>query len=218
MIFPPILYLSLWSWLERLGGVGLVLLGLADNSPIPLPGSMDALLIILAAHQKEWWWYYALMAIIGGVIGAYGAYVVGKKEGKQALEKKISRNKAEKIYKRFDKGGFWALFIAALLPPPVPFSPFPIAAGALNYSRRNLLLAIGAARTIRYTGLAFLARTYSKQIFGFFQDYYRPLLWILIGLAVVGGIAATIWIWQRKRKGKPVVPDMKEKEKETKAA
>lgn len=177
---------------------------------------MDALLVILAAHQKEWWWYYALMATIGGVVGAYGAYVVGRKGGKEALENKISRNKAEKIYKRFDKGGFWALFIAALLPPPVPFSPFPIAAGALNYSRRNLLLTIGAARAIRYTGLAFLARTYSRQIFGFFHEYYRPLLWILIGLAVAGGTAAFIWIWQRKRKGEPVVPEMKEKE--TKAA
>lgn len=210
MILPPVLYLTVWSWLERLGGTGLVLLGLADNSPIPLPGSMDALLIILAAHQKEWWWYYAIMATIGGVAGAYGAYAVGRKGGKEALEKKISRRKAENIYKRFDKGGFWTLFIAALLPPPVPFSPFPIAAGSLNYSRRNLLLSIGAARAIRYTGLAFLGRTYSKQIFGFFQAYYRPLFWILIGLAVVGGIAAATWIWQRKRKGKPVVPEMRD--------
>ena len=31
---------SLWSWLRHLGGVGLVLLGLADNSVVPLPGSV----------------------------------------------------------------------------------------------------------------------------------------------------------------------------------
>jgi len=36
------------AWLERLGGLGLILLGLADNSPIPLPGSMDVLTVILS--------------------------------------------------------------------------------------------------------------------------------------------------------------------------
>src|SRR5215471_9724944 len=30
-------------WLLRLGGLGLILLGIADNSVIPLPGSMDVL-------------------------------------------------------------------------------------------------------------------------------------------------------------------------------
>ncbi|HWG87633.1 MAG TPA: VTT domain-containing protein [Candidatus Acidoferrales bacterium] len=215
---PHLLYLSLWSWLERLGGVGLVLLGLIDNSPIPVPGSMDALLIILAAHQKGWWWYYAIMATIGGIVGAYAGFVLGRKEGKEALEKKISRQRAEKVYKKFDKGGFWTLFIGALLPPPVPFSPFPIAAGALNYPRRNLVLAVGSARGIRYFGLAFLARSYSREIFGFFHNYYKPVFWTLIGLAVAGAIAALIWIWKRKSEGKPVVPNMKDDTKKTKVA
>jgi len=218
MVLPHLLYLSLWSWLERLGGVGLVLLGLIDNSPIPVPGSMDALLIILAAHQKGWWWYYAIMATIGGIVGAYAGFVLGRKEGKEALEKKISRQRAEKVYKKFDKGGFWTLFIGALLPPPVPFSPFPIAAGALNYPRRNLVLAVGLARGIRYFGLAFLARSYSREIFGFFHNYYKPVFWTLIGLAVAGAIAALIWIWKRKSEGKPVVPNMKDDTKKTKVA
>ena len=78
MLLSHLLYLSFWSWLERLGGVGLILLGFADNSPIPLPGSMDALVIILSAHQRHWWWYYATMAIIGSLAGGYAAYAVGK--------------------------------------------------------------------------------------------------------------------------------------------
>ena len=32
-----------WRWLVRLGGPGLVVLGIADNSVIPLTGSMDVL-------------------------------------------------------------------------------------------------------------------------------------------------------------------------------
>jgi len=218
MVLSHLVYLSFWSWLERLGGVGLILLGFADNSPIPLPGSMDALVIILSAHQRHWWWYYATMAIIGSLVGGYAAYAVGKKSGKEALEKKIPKAKAEKIYDKFEKHGFWSLFIPALLPPPVPYSPFLIAAGALQYPRSKFFLAVGSARAIRYTALAYLGSIYSKQIFGFFHKYYKPLFWTLIGLAVLGGIAALIWTWIRKREGKPVVPDMKDDTKKTKVA
>jgi len=198
-------------WLERLGGVGLVLLGFADNSPVPLPGSMDALVIILSAHQKGLWWYYAFMAVVGALVGGYMAYQVGKKTGKEALEKKIPKKKAEKIYQKFEKHGFWALFVPALLPPPVPYSPFLIAAGALQYPRAKFFAAVGTARAIRYGALAYLGSIYSKQIFGFFHKYYKPLFWTLISLAVVGGIAALLWTWKRKREGKPVIPDMKDK-------
>jgi hypothetical protein len=68
------------------------------------------------------------------------------------------------------------------------------------------LFAVGSARAIRYFGLAFLARSYSKEIFGFFHKYYKPFFWTLIGLAVLGGIAAAIWTWKRKSEGKPVIP------------
>ena len=36
---------TVWSRLRHLGGVGLILLALADNSVVPLPGSMDVLTI-----------------------------------------------------------------------------------------------------------------------------------------------------------------------------
>lgn len=200
---------ALWTWLERLGGLGLILLGFADNSVIPLPGSMDALTIILSAHQKAWWPYYACMATIGGVIGGYATYALGAKGGETALEKKLSKKKAEQVRKIFDRFGFWSLFVPALLPPPVPFSPFLLVAGAMKYSKRNFFIAVGSARAIRYGLLAWLGSIYSHQIFQFFHHYYRPAFWALLVLAILGGIAALIWVWRRKRQGKPVVPDAK---------
>ncbi|HEY2232556.1 MAG TPA: VTT domain-containing protein [Candidatus Angelobacter sp.] len=210
MIVPLFILLSLGSWLERLGGVGLILLGLADNSVVPMPGSMDALTIVLCAHQKSWWPYYAVMATIGGIVGAYVTYGLGFKSGEQALEKKLPKKKAERIYKLFKRYGFWSLFVPGLLPPPVPYSPFLIVAGALKYPKRYFLVAVGVARAIRYGLLAWLGSIYSKQIFGFFQHYYRPMLWTVVTLAVIGGVAGLYWWWKRRREGKPVIPDAKE--------
>jgi len=207
---PLVILLSLGSWLERLGGLGLILLGLADNSVVPMPGSMDALTIVLSAHQRTWWPYYAIMATIGGIVGAYVTYGLGFKSGEQALEKKLPKKKAERIYKLFKRYGFWSLFVPALLPPPVPYSPFLIVAGALKYPKRYFLVAVGLARAIRYSLLAWLGSMYSKQIFGFFHHYYRPMLWTVVSLAVIGGLLALYWTWKRKRQGKPVIPDVKE--------
>jgi hypothetical protein len=44
---------SFLTKLHRWGGWGLVLLGIADNSVVPLTGSMDVLTIWLAAHHRE---------------------------------------------------------------------------------------------------------------------------------------------------------------------
>ena len=190
--------ITTWSWLERLGGTGLILLGLADNSPLPLPGSMDALTIILSAHQRDWWPYYAIMATIGGLVGGYATYALAREGGKEGLEKRLSKHKAEQAYKTFGRYGFWSLFVPGLLPPPVPFSPFLIAAGALNYSRRKFLIAVGTARAIRYFALAYLGSRYSRLIFGFFRDYYQPILWTFLALAVIGGIVIASYIWKKQ--------------------
>src|SRR5580693_254773 len=52
---PLLIAVSVWTWLRHLGGVGLILLGLADNSVVPLPGSMDVLTILLAARHRDLW-------------------------------------------------------------------------------------------------------------------------------------------------------------------
>ena len=79
----------------------------------------------------------------------------------------------------------------------------------MKYSRRKFFVAVGMARAIRYTALAYLGSIYSRQIFGFFHKFYQPLFWTLIGLAVAGGLGAALWAWKRKRAGKPVIPDVK---------
>src|SRR5215467_12291287 len=145
-----------WIWIRHLGGPGLIVLGLADNSIIPLPGSMDVLTIWLTVHHRSLWFYYAGMATAGAILGGYLTYRLARAGGKETLERKVGKPRAAKVYKRFEKWGFASIAIPALLPPPVPIVPFLIAAGALQYSRKKFIGALLLGRGIRYGILAYL--------------------------------------------------------------
>jgi membrane protein YqaA with SNARE-associated domain len=189
-----------WTWLHRLGGPGLILLGLADNSLVPLPGSVDALVILLSAHQRAWWPYYALMATVGGVLGGYITYRLAEKGGEETLEKKFGKQRAEKVYKRFEKRGFITVVIGSILPPPFPIVPFLMAAGVLQYPRKKFLAALSAGRGARYFAVAWVGHTYGDAIIGWLSQYYKPVLYGLIGLAVLGAIAALVYFkWYRPK-------------------
>jgi membrane protein YqaA with SNARE-associated domain len=191
---------SVWNWLRHLGGVGLILLGLADNSVVPLPGSMDVLTVLLAARHKHLWWYYAFMATVGAVIGGYITYGLARKGGKEAFERKLSKNRAEKIFKRFEKWGFFAVAVPAILPPPFPIVPFLLAAGAMQYSRQKFVAALALGRGVRFTILAGLGAIYGRHIVRFFTKYYKPALVVLIALAVIAGVLSLVQYYRYKNR------------------
>ncbi|HZQ21305.1 MAG TPA: VTT domain-containing protein [Terriglobales bacterium] len=191
-------------WIVRLGGPGLILLGLADNSVIPLPGSMDVLTIWLAARHRDIWPYYSAMATVGAVLGGYVTYYFSQKGGKQAMEARLSKRKAEKVYRKFEKWGFGAVAIPAMIPPPFPIVPVLVAAGAMQYSRRKFLGALALGRGIRFTVVGFLGAHYGPAIVRFFSRYYKPALFTLIGCAVVAGIFALVeYLRYRKHRSSP---------------
>ena len=190
---------KLWNWLRHLGGPGLLLLGLADNSLIPLPGSMDVLTIWFAVHRHNQWTYYAAMATLGSVIGGYVTYRLARKGGKETLERGIGRGRADAFYSRFERWGFWAVAVPALLPPPFPIVPFLLAAGAMQYSRRKFLAALTLGRGLRYGILAFLGVLYGRHFLRFFNKYTKPTLFVLIAMSMVAGMAA-LWTYLRYRK------------------
>ncbi len=194
---------AFWSWLHRLGGVGLILLGIADNSAVPLPGSMDVFTILLAAHNREWWFYYALMATAGAVIGGYLTYRLAEKGGEETLEKKIGKKKSSAAYKRFEKRGSLWVFLGAILPPPFPIVPVLMAAGVLHHPKKKFLTALSAGRGVRYFAVAYVGRVYGAAIIGFLSHYYLPVLYGMIALAVLTAAGALLYFKvYRPRHGK----------------
>jgi membrane protein YqaA with SNARE-associated domain len=177
-------------WLFHLGGLGFIPLGLLDSSVIPLPGSMDVLTVVLAAGKKELWLYYALMATAGSVIGGFVTYRIARKGGKETLERKVRAKTLKKVYQRFERWGFAAIAVGALLPPPVPFVPVLLVAGAMQYSVKKFLVALTLGRAVRYSILAFLAARYGRQVLKLISQNGHPALILAIALsaAAIGGL------------------------------
>ena len=136
---------SAWKWIHRLGGPGLIVLGLADNTPFisAPPGSEDVFVILLSAHHPSSWVYYAFMATVGEVLGGFMTYRLAEKGGQATLERKMGKPRSEKIYRRFEKRGFATVFTGSLLPPPFPFTPVLMVAGVMQYPRKKLPVRAG---------------------------------------------------------------------------
>jgi membrane protein YqaA with SNARE-associated domain len=187
------------KWLVNLGGPGLILLGLADNSVVPMPGSTDVVTILLVAHHHQLWWYYVLMATAGAVLGGFVTYRMARKGGKETLERKVSRKRVKKIYSIFERWGFASVATSAILPPPFPIVPILLAAGAMQYPTRKFLTALAIGRVIRFAILAYLGVHYGPHIVSFFAKYYWHVVITLLALSVLAGLYG--W-WQYKRSQK----------------
>jgi membrane protein YqaA with SNARE-associated domain len=181
-------------WLFQLGGLGLIPLGLLDNSPIPLPGILDVATIVLSARQQKLWLYYALMATTGSVIGGFVTYRLARKGGKEALKRRFPPRRVEKVCEVFARWGFGGIAIPALLPPPVPIVPFLLAAGAMQYPARKFLAALILGRTTRYMILTYLAARYGRQIIAFIAEHGHPLaVGIVVVLLATAGVVFYFW-------------------------
>ena len=194
---------SVWNWIHGLGGPGLILLGISDNTPFisAPPGSVDICVILLAAHRPEWWAYYAFMTLVGEVLGGYLTYRLAGKGGEQTLERKVGKRRAQLVYKGFEKFGSITVLAGSILPPPFPFTTVLLTAGVMQYPRKKFLSALVVGRAVRFFAEAWLGRIYGQQIIGFFSRNYQMLIYILIASAVAAGIGTLIYfLWYRPAK------------------
>ena len=109
-------------------------------------------------------WYYALMATLGSAIGCTLTDAVSRKLGEAGIEKMTNQARLKAVQKRIEKHAWWALGMAALLPPPFPFTVFLIAAAGLQMSRWKTLAPVVIGRLVRFFALALLAVAYGRQI------------------------------------------------------
>ncbi len=191
-----------WRWIHGLGGPGLILLGILDNSPVMStpPGTIDVLVIALATDHHAWWPYYAIMATIGEVIGGYITYELAKKGGKATLEKKIGKARAEKLYRMFETHGTATVLAGAVLPPPFPYTSTLIAAGVMQYPKSKFVSALTTGRLLRFFSEAALGRIYGRQIVDMVAAHYEFAEKLLMVLAIGMLIGAVVYFVRYRHK------------------
>ena len=136
----------------------------------------------------------------GAILGGYLTYRMARKGGKETLEKRFSKKTTNRLYTIFERWGFAAVAIPALLPPPFPIVPMLLAAGAMQYPTRKFLTALAVGRGIRFTILGYLGAHYGRHIVSFFARYYWDVFFVLIAFSVVGGLFGLLEYRRGERK------------------
>jgi membrane protein YqaA with SNARE-associated domain len=193
---------SILKWLRHWGGPGLIGLGIIDSSFLPVSGGMDLLTAVLAAGNHSLWWYYALMSTVGSVTGGYLTYRISKKGGKGALEQRIPKDRIERVDGYFERWGFGAVFVAALMPPPFPTIPFLAGAGALNFPAKKFISALASARAIRFAVLAYLASIYGGRVLKLLREAHLSLPAILAIFGALVGMGVAVYFIRRHRRSR----------------
>jgi membrane protein YqaA with SNARE-associated domain len=183
--------------LGTLGGPGLALLGFIDSSFLPLPEIPDLMLVGLVLDRPDRWPYYAAMTTIGSLGGCYVLYAIARAGGHAVLSRYLHDRHIERGLAAFRRYGLLTVVVPAILPPPMPFKPFVLVAGATDVSPATFVLAVTIGRGFRYGAEAILAYWYGPQAMDFvLHNVARASLWFAGALAVAG---VAVLLWRRRR-------------------
>lgn len=194
-----------FAWLIQLGGVGVFLLAVVDSSVIPvsLPGSTDLVLLLLTAFRSSSIRSpitYASCAFVGSMIGGYMTWAAGKKGGEAALNKLGQGRFVHRVQDWVKRNGMFSVWLASILPPPVPLMPFLLVAGALGLSRARFSISYCTGRVLRYGVVAWLGFRYGRHVIELWQRYLRgwatPILSMYIAL-LVSGVVYGVWKYRK---------------------
>lgn len=203
-IVPQARYLHIQQVLTHFQILGIFSVAAIDSSiiPVPVPGSTDLLLLWLIARGGNAW-LLVPGAVAGSIFGGYTTWNIGKKGGCAALERYVPARFLQPVTRWMDRHPILTVFLPTVLPPPVPFTPFVLASGALGVTRSRFLITFGVARSVRYMVVAWLGAVYGRQVIESWSrilEKYTPLLIILFAGLLVSGVGISLRRAQIRRK------------------
>ncbi len=187
--------------LLHLGGLGLLLVGVADSSFLTLPLGNDLLVIVLTAAHPDRALLFAAVATLGSVLGCLITDWASRK-GEAKFERFVrGRQRLSFIKYEVDQRAGWMVAVASLMPPPFPFTPFVAGAAAFGYPRHKLLVIIAAARYARFAIEAVLAIRYGRWIIAITRTpAFEHIILTLVGIAIAAsGLSIYHWIRESRK-------------------
>src|SRR5918999_16070 len=202
---------SIGTWLEQyvisvplyIAAPAMVIIGALDSSLLSLPEINDYLVVGRCYKYPSAVFYFPLFAAAGSVIGCNLLYTIVRRGGQAVLRKRFKVNQIKRVERAYERFGFLAIGIPAILPPPLPFKIFVATAGALEYPRWKFLLTVMIARSFRYYVEGILAVFYGRRVLLFLKDNGLVIVSI-VGSLILIGVIVYIIIIRRNRKLAPV--------------
>jgi membrane protein YqaA with SNARE-associated domain len=179
------------------GGPGLFLIAFIDASVFSMPELNDVLVIWMTLRHKPLLVYYSAMATSGSVAGSLVVYYAGRKGGEAMLRGRFKNDQVDRTLARFRKWGMAAVIVPAILPPPMPFKIFCLAAGVAGMSPLAFAGATAIGRGLRYTGEAVLALYFGHLLLDFIHAHGNAVAWWMAGLTAV---AMAVYYWRQQRR------------------
>ena len=196
---------TIFALVVKMGGPGLLVLGILDSSYLFLPWGNDLLVVAMTARHRDLAHalYYAGMSAAGSTLGCLVIDFTLRPLGAAGMEKHISKRRLRSVRAKIEKSGGRALAVASLAPPPFPFTVFVMAAAALQYSRRRMLTVIAITRMASFTILGLLALRFGRSILRWSGN--SVVQGFLIGLIVVCtvGSIVSVYGWIRRSRRAP---------------
>jgi membrane protein YqaA with SNARE-associated domain len=156
------------------GIAGVLLVSIVDSSfvPLPLPGITDIMVVVLAAQHANLFLLIGA-ATLGSFLGGFFSYQVGHAGGLAFLEKHVPANIFKSVCGWMQTHAILSVALPAVLPPPMPLSPFVLAAGALKMSREKFLITFTGSRLLRHSAFAALGVYYGPHVLRMWNKFSR---------------------------------------------
>jgi len=174
------------------GLIGVLFVSIVDSSfvPLPIPGITDLMIVALAAQHTNLFLLIGA-ATIGSFLGGAISYQAGHSGGMGFLEKHVPPRIFKRVCNWMQTHAILSVALPAILPPPMPLSPFVLAAGALKMSRQKFLATFTLSRLLRHATAAALGVYYGPHVLRLWNHFTRrwatPILiaiWAIILLSL----------------------------------
>lgn len=193
------------TWLEvnviglplYLAAPAMIIIGALDSSLLSLPEINDYLVVGRCYKYPSAAFYFPLFAATGSVIGCNLLYSIVRRGGQAVLRKRFKLHSIKRVERAYERFGFLAIGIPAILPPPLPFKIFVATAGALEYPRWKFLLTVMIARSFRYYVEGILAVFYGRRVLLFLKDNGLVIISIVASLVLIGGM---VYVFVNRRR------------------
>lgn len=138
---------------------------------------LDPLLAFYCHERADKAWWFAGIAAISSTIGALIGYAFGlflwDIIGPWIIGFVLSQETFDMFVTGYKHYQGWAVFVGGIL--PIPFKAITLSAGFCQLSIIPFMVAVLAARSVRFFAIAGITVHWGPRIKAFFQHYFNPV-------------------------------------------